>query len=159
MDLFSESELPQDSLEIQNFPEKTYQISGNGFPKEFEYLAEYFDAQITYEMETDALREIKSPASSPSKTPSPSPSPSSSTSPLEAPTPSEARNTCKYKCSLKRRKENFPQLQKLCRQVCKKKCLLRYSVLIYHCTSRCAESMPENFKSDKHLLFCSSILF
>ncbi|KAK9045131.1 hypothetical protein V6N11_059020 [Hibiscus sabdariffa] len=109
-------------------------------------------------METDALREIKSPAPSPSETPLPSPSPSS-TSPSEAPVPLEARNTCKYKCSLKCRKENFPQLQKLCRQVCKKKCLFRYSVLIYHCTSRCAESMPGNFKSDKHLSFCSSILF
>ncbi|KAK8571958.1 hypothetical protein V6N13_047586 [Hibiscus sabdariffa] len=149
--LFSESELSQDSLEAQNFPEKTSQISGNGFPKEFEYPAEYFDAQVPFEIETDALREIKSPAPSPSETPSPSPSPSpsASPSPSEAPAPSEARNTCKYKCSLKCRKEDFPQLQKLCKQVCKMKCLLRYSVLIYQCTSRCAEFMPGNFKSEK----------
>ncbi|KAK8571959.1 hypothetical protein V6N13_047587 [Hibiscus sabdariffa] len=147
--LFSESELPLDSLETQNFPEKTSQISGNGFPKEFEYPAEYFDAQVPYEMVTDALREIKSPSPSPSPSETPSPSPSPLPSLSEAPAPSEAGNTCKYKCSLKCRNEEFPQLQKLCRQVCKKKCLLRYSVLIYHCTSRCAESMPGNFKSEK----------
>ncbi|KAK8682125.1 hypothetical protein V6N13_054520 [Hibiscus sabdariffa] len=143
--LFSESELPQDSLETQNFPEKTSQLSENGFPKEFEYPAEYFDAQVAYEMEMDALRETKSPAPSPSETPSPSPSPSEA----PAPAPSEARNTCKYKCSLKCRRENFHLLHKLCNQVCKTKCLLRYSVLIYHCSSRCAESMPGIFKSDK----------
>ncbi|XP_039063371.1 uncharacterized protein LOC120208080 [Hibiscus syriacus] len=138
---FSESERPYDSLEILNFPEKTSQFSDNGFPKEFEYPEESF------EYGTDAHRKIKypppSPAPSPSETPSPSPS--------ESPSPSSSipENTCVHKCSLKCRKEFFPPLRNLCLQVCKKKCLLRYSVLIYHCTSRCAESMPKIFKSDK----------
>ncbi|GMI64117.1 hypothetical protein HRI_000081000 [Hibiscus trionum] len=141
--LFSESQLPQDSLETQNFPEKTSQISENEFPKEFEYPVEYFESQqVPYEI--NARREIKSPPPAPAPSPSETPAPS----PSEAPAPSEEGNTCKYKCSLKCRKEKFPLLRKLCNHVCKTKCLLRYSVLIYSCTSRCAESMPGIFKSD-----------
>ncbi|KAE8712392.1 hypothetical protein F3Y22_tig00110257pilonHSYRG00079 [Hibiscus syriacus] len=132
---FSESERPYDSLEILNFPEKTSRFSDNEFPKEFEYPEESF------EYGTDARHKIKSPP------PSPAPSPSETPSPSPSPPPLVPENTCVHKCSLKCRKEFFPPLHNLCLQVCKKKCLLRYSVLIYRCTSRCAESMPKTFKS------------
>ncbi|KAE8734996.1 hypothetical protein F3Y22_tig00000538pilonHSYRG00066 [Hibiscus syriacus] len=121
---YSETERPYDSLEILNFPEKTSQLSDNEFPKEFEYPVESF------QYGKDARRKIKSPPPSP------------------PPSPSVPEDTCVHKCGQKCLKETFPPLRNICLKFCKKKCLLRHSVLIYKCTSRCAETMPKIFKSD-----------
>ncbi|XP_038991753.1 uncharacterized protein LOC120115052 [Hibiscus syriacus] len=131
---FSGSERPYDSSEILNFPEKTSPFSDNEFPKEFEYPEESF------EYGTDARRKIKSPP------PSPSPPPSETLPP--SPSPSVPEDTCVHKCGQKCLKEFFPPLRKICLKFCKKKCLLSHSVLIYKCTSRCAETMPRIFRSD-----------
>ncbi|KAE8734155.1 hypothetical protein F3Y22_tig00000778pilonHSYRG00245 [Hibiscus syriacus] len=130
----SKSERPYDPLEIPSFPEKTSRLSDNEFPKEFEYPVESF------EYGTDALREIKS------SPPSPSPPPSESQSP--SPSPSVPEDTCVHKCGQKCLKVFFPPLRKICLKFCKKICSLNHSVLVYKCTSRCAETMPRIFRSD-----------
>ncbi|GMJ02024.1 hypothetical protein HRI_003871600 [Hibiscus trionum] len=128
--LFPEFEPPYDSLEVQNFPEKTSQFSESGFSQESDYPDESFDnEQVPYEI--DAVSEIKLHPPSP------------------APSPSNPEYACKCTSSTECRKENFPLLLNLCNQVCKTRCLLRYSGLIYDCTTRCAEFMPKLFKSDK----------
>ncbi|KAK8623845.1 hypothetical protein V6N13_065208 [Hibiscus sabdariffa] len=149
-----ESEFPQDSeaskfsYESQYFPksndEETFQFSESGFPQEFEYPDEFFESQqVPYEI--DAGRKIKSPAPSPSK----EPSPSQSYVPSPSPSPSEPENCINYKCSLNCSKTEIPILRGLCDQVCSTECQLRHSIQLYNCIFRCAESMPEIFKSDK----------
>ncbi|KAK8623844.1 hypothetical protein V6N13_065207 [Hibiscus sabdariffa] len=152
-----ESEFTQDSeaskfyYESQYVPklddEKTSQFSESGFPQEFEYPGVFFESQqVPYEI--DAGRKIKPPPPSPAPSPSKEPSPSPTYAPSSS--PSEPENTCIYKCSMKCRKIKFPLLQRLCDQVCNTKCILDYSIPIYNCTSRCAESMPNIFESDKN---------
>ncbi|GMJ02021.1 hypothetical protein HRI_003871300 [Hibiscus trionum] len=141
--LFSELEHPHDSFEAQNFPEKTPQFSESGFSQEFEYPEQSF--------ELDAPRKIKPSPPPPPPSPGPSPSEAPAPSPSEepAPSPAERRNMCISRCLPKCRKVEPPILRLLCLRLCERKCFLRNSVLIYNCTVRCAETMPQIFKSYK----------
>ncbi|KAG8483248.1 hypothetical protein CXB51_022187 [Gossypium anomalum] len=120
--LLSQSDLPHDSFETQQLP---FEINPN--------------------------HRIKSPAPSPLEVSSPVQVPSPALSPVEAPHPPKPNpdNTCKLKCSTKCLKQDIPILHNLCNKVCKLRCLYHYADLIYSCTDRCAESMPNKFKSDK----------
>ncbi|MBA0858638.1 hypothetical protein Goshw_029065 [Gossypium schwendimanii] len=121
--LLSQSDLPHDSFQTQNFESTNLPFETQQFP-----------------FEINPNHRIKSPSPSPLEVSSPAPSP------VEAPHP---ENTCKLKCSTKCLKQDIPILHNLCNKVCKLRCLYHYADLIYTCTDRCAESMPNNFKSDK----------
>ncbi|MBA0615056.1 hypothetical protein Godav_015250 [Gossypium davidsonii] len=136
--LLSQSDLPHDSFETQNFESTNLPFETQQFP-----------------FEINPNHRIKSPSPSPLQVSSPAPSPvevpSPAPSPTEAPHPPKPNpeNTCKLKCSTKCLKQDIPILHNLCNKVCKLRCLYHYADLIYTCTDRCAESMPNNFKSDK----------
>ncbi|OMO54264.1 hypothetical protein COLO4_36535 [Corchorus olitorius] len=97
-----------------------------------------------------------SPPPLPSETPStPPPTPSEAPdSPLppsaspRVPSPSSP-TTCKGKCAAKCNKKKVPLLHNLCSKVCKKRCVLLYAQVVYNCTDKCAEAMPNTFKSDE----------
>ncbi|KAB2012159.1 hypothetical protein ES319_D09G070400v1 [Gossypium barbadense] len=140
--LLSQSELPHDSFQTQNFESTNLPFETQQFP-----------------FEINANHRIKSPSPSPAPSPvqvsSPAPSPvevpSPAPSPVEALHPPKPNpdNICKLKCSTKCLKQEIPILHNLCCRVCKLRCLYHYADLIYTCTNRCAESMPNTFKSDE----------
>ncbi|XVE81978.1 hypothetical protein DITRI_Ditri15bG0110000 [Diplodiscus trichospermus] len=163
--LLTESEFLQDfqdtkfSLETQNFPSKTQSYSGktslsseSEFPDVSEDSQEIFETQ-QFPSETESNSEIYSPPPSPEPLPSPSPSPSETPLPAKAPLspkrPWTPEKMCKTRCAANCMRKKVPILHNLCNKVCRKRCILHYSQLIYHCTSHCAKSMPKKFKSDK----------
>ncbi|OMO65578.1 hypothetical protein CCACVL1_21485 [Corchorus capsularis] len=101
-----------------------------------------------------------SPPPLPSETPStPPPTPSETPEAPDTPLPPSASprvpsapsspTTCKGKCFAKCNKKKVPLLHNLCSKVCKKRCVLLYAQVVYNCTDKCAEAMPNTFKSDE----------
>ncbi|KAK8278935.1 hypothetical protein V6Z11_D09G077200 [Gossypium hirsutum] len=128
--LLSESQVyePQSHYFHEVNPEETSLLSQPDLPHDS------FETQ-QFPFEINPNHRIKSPSPSPLQVSSPAPSPvevpSPAPSPIEAPHPPKPNpeNTCKLNCKLR--------------------CLYHYADLIYTCTGRCAESMPNNFKSEK----------
>ncbi|XP_021291007.1 uncharacterized protein LOC110421688 [Herrania umbratica] len=161
----SDSEFPQDSegtslpLETQQLPIETQSFSGEtSLPPEFVFPQDSEDNSLPLEtqqlpIETDSHSEIRPPPQSPAPLPSETPSPPETPLPTQAPIspkrPWTPENTCKTKCATACMSKKVPILHNLCNKVCRKRCILLYSQLIYNCTNHCAESMPKNFKSDK----------
>ncbi|OMO54269.1 hypothetical protein COLO4_36533 [Corchorus olitorius] len=101
-----------------------------------------------------------SPPPLPSETPStPPPTPSETPEAPDTPLPPSAspeflllphhQQPAKGKCFAKCNKKKVPLLHNLCSKVCKKRCVLLYAQLVYNCTDKCAEAMPNTFKSDE----------